>query len=102
MQIRFIMPPPSKPPSLLHKLVGFLVAVAVAIVALMFSAIFFVVIAVFGLIAWGYFWWKTRGMRKQMREFAAQARSAMCECPASNDGVFEGEVIRVVEPRDEK
>lgn len=102
MQIRFVMPPPAKPHSLLRRFAGVIVAVAVAIVALMFSVVFLAVIAVVGVIAGIYLWWKTRAVRRQMREFSAQAQSARCERPASNDGVFEGEVIRVVEPRDEK
>lgn len=100
MQIRFVIPPPANPPSPWHKFVGVTVTVVAAIVALMFSAVLFAVIAVVGLITWGYLWWKTREVRKQMREFAAQNQSVMGEQCASNDEVFEGEVIRVVDPKD--
>lgn len=96
------MPPPANPPGPLRKLVGVIVTLAVAIVALMFSAVFFAVIAVVGLIAWAYIWWKTREVRKQMRAFAGQSQSAMREQHASNDEVFEGEVIRVVDPKEVK
>jgi len=99
MQIRFVMPPPANPPSALRKIVGVIVTVAVAIVALMFSVVFFAVIAVVGVIAGSYLWWKTREVRKQMREFAAQNQSVMRAQSASNDEVFEGEVIRVVDPK---
>jgi ABC-type transport system involved in Fe-S cluster assembly fused permease/ATPase subunit len=102
MQMRFVMPPSANPPSPLRKLVGVIVTISVAIVALMFSAMFFAVIAVVGLIAWAYFWWKTRDVRKQMREFAKQSESMMQEQAASNDEVFEGEVIRVVDPKEVK
>lgn len=102
MQIRFVMPPPANSPSPLRKIVGVIVTVAVAILALMFSAVFFAVITVVGLITWGYLWWKTREVRKQMREFAAQSQPEMREQSASNDEVFEGEVIRVFDPKDEK
>ncbi|MFH2134375.1 MAG: hypothetical protein ABII81_04250 [Pseudomonadota bacterium] len=102
MQIRFIAPPPDTQSSPLRKAVGLIVTVLLAIVALMFSAVFFAVVAVLGLIAWGYVWWKTRALRKQMREFAAQSQSVMREQTASNDEVFEGEVIRVVDPKDLK
>lgn len=102
MQIRFVMPPPANPPSLLRKIVGVVVTIAVAVVALMFSAVFFAVIAVVGLIAWAYIWWKMRGVRKQMRAFAEQSQSVMREQRASNDEVFEGEVIRVVDPKEVK
>lgn len=101
MQIRFVMPP-AQPRSPLRKIVGVVVTIAVAIVALMFSAVFFAVAAVLGLIAWAYVWWKMRAVRKQMREFAAQAQPVMRPQSASNDEVFEGEVIRVVDPKDVK
>jgi hypothetical protein len=52
------------------------------VVGLMFSAVMFVVILVLGLLAWGYFWWKTRELRKVMRE-----------CSPSGGVVSEGEVI---------
>jgi len=100
MQIKFISNPPANPPSLFRKLVGLVVMVAVVAVVLMFSAVLLVVIAVLGVIAWAYLWWKTRDLRKQLRTFHAQAR-ARAE-PASNDAVFEGEVIRVVDPTEKK
>jgi predicted PurR-regulated permease PerM len=96
------MPPPANPPSALRKIVGVIVTVAVAIVALMFSVVFFAVIAVVGVIAGSYLWWKTREVRKQMRAFANQDQSVMREQSASNDEVFEGEVIRVVDPKEVK
>lgn len=102
MQIRFIAPPPDTQSGPLRKAAGLIVTVLLAIVALMFSAVFFAVVAVLGLIAWGYVWWKTRALRKQMREFAAQSQSVMREQTASNDEVFEGEVIRVLDPKETK
>ena len=102
MQIRFVMPPPANQPSALRKIAGVVVTIVVAIIALMFSAVFFTVIAVLGLIAWAYLWWKTREVRKQMRDLAEQSQSVMREQSASNDEVFEGEVIRVVDPKEVK
>lgn len=102
MQIRFNLPPNPNSASPFRKVVGLLVTVVVAIIALMFSAVFFSVVAVLGLIAWAYIWWKTREVRKQMREFAAQSQEVMREQHASNDEVFEGEVIRVVDPKEIK
>jgi Flp pilus assembly protein TadB len=102
MQFRFILPPPAQPTNPLRKLLGLVVTVAVAIVALMFSAVFFVVIAVLGLLAWGYVWWKMREVRKQMRAFAGQFQSMQREQTAGNDDVYEGEVVRVVDPAEGK
>ena len=100
MQIKYVLNSPANPPGPLRKLTGLVVTVAILGLVLMFSAALLVVIAIIGTIAWGYLWWKTREVRKQMRDFQAQAtqRAEM----ASNDAVFEGEVIRVVEPADEK
>ena len=42
----------------------------------MFSLVFFAVLAIAGLIFWLYFMWKTRALRRQMREqLDAGARS---------------------------
>lgn len=102
MQIKFDLPPPANPPSPLRKFVGMIVTVTVAVIALMFSALFFAVIAVVGLFAWGYLWWKTRAVRQQMRAFAEQSEHLMQEQNVSSDEVFEGEVIRVVDPQQMK
>ncbi len=100
MQIKYVLNSPANPPGPLRKLAGLVVTVAILGLALMFSAALLTVIAIAGAIAWGYLWWKTRAVRKQMRDFQAQAvqRAEM----ASNDAVFEGEVIRVVDPGNEK
>jgi len=84
----------------LRKVVALIATVVLLGLVLMFSAVLLVVIAIFGALAWVYLWWKTRTVRKQMREFQAGARER-AEM-ASNDAVFEGEVIRVVETEPEK
>ena len=66
--------------------------------ALMFSLVFFAVIAVAGLILWGWFWWKTRALRRQIREqIQAQSVDAPDLGPMAEGEVIEGEVIRVVD-----
>lgn len=98
MQIKYVLNSPSNPPSLFRKLVALVVTVALVGLVLMFSAVLLVGIAIVGAIAWAYLWWKTRELRKMMRNF--QPREVRREARASNDEVFEGEVIRVVEPQD--
>ncbi|MDD3677418.1 MAG: hypothetical protein RBS10_11745 [Thauera propionica] len=78
------------PPSLLQKIVTVLVTIAVFGVALMFSVVLFAVVVTVGAVAWGYLWWKTRALRKQMREHP----------PTGRGMVIEGEVIREVEIED--
>ena len=100
MQIKYVLNAPANPPGPLRRLIGVVVTVAILGLVLMFSAALLVVVAIVGAIALGYLWWKTRAVRKQMRDLQVQAaqRAAM----ASNDAVFEGEVIRVVGPTNEK
>ncbi len=100
MQIKYISDSPGKSPGLLRKLVAVVVTVTLFALVLMFSAVLLAVIAIVGTIAWAYLWWKMRGLRKRMREFSS--REVVWETKASNDDVFEGEVIRVVEPKDAK
>ncbi len=73
-------PPPIA--SLVGKIVTAVASIAVLAVALMFSIVFFAVLLTIALVAGGYVWWKTRALRKQMRE----------RPPGGH--VIEGEVIR--------
>lgn len=103
MQKRFVLNSQVQPPSLLRKLVALVITVAMFALVLMFSAVLLVVILVVGTIAFAYFWWKTREIRKQIRIMRSVATpEARRAAQASNDGVFEGEVIRVVDPKDVK
>ena len=96
MQIKYGLNPPSSTPGFLRKLVAFVLTVTMIGLVLMFSAVLLVIILVVGTLAWGYLWWKTREMRKQMRAFHAGQK--MRDEPATEGDVVEGEVIRVVEP----
>lgn len=73
---------------LLGKLFGIVAGTIVLILGLMFSVVLLAVLATLGLLAWGYFLWKTRKIRKQMSE-------------AQQGGqVIEGEAVIVEEPGD--
>lgn len=100
MQIKYELNPPAKATSLLRKLVALVVTAAMVGLVLMFSAVLLVIILVVGTIAGIYLWWKTRELRKQMREFST--REMAREQKSSEGAVFEGEVIRVLDPRNEK
>ena len=97
MQMKFGLNPPAKSPGLLRKLVGLVVTVAVVGLVLMFSAVVFAIIMVVGTIAWAYLWWKSRELRKQMRDISS--RTMEREQMTGGGNVFEGEVIRVVDSR---
>jgi hypothetical protein len=102
MQIKFGLNPPSKTSNPLRKLAAFVLTAVMLGFLLMFSAALLVVILVVGTLGWAYLWWKTRELRKQMRSFQQQAAAAAQQKKPNGDNVFEGEVIRVVEPPDGK
>lgn len=106
MEIKFISTPPSQPSNPLRKVLAFIVTLALAGLALMFSAVLLVFILIVVVIGGTVLWWKTRAIRKQMREqmqeFAAHGATMQREAfagEAFNGEVIEGEVIRVDESR---
>lgn len=100
MQMKYELNSPKKPPGLLRKLGVFMVAVAMLGLLVMFSAVLLAIILIVGAMAWTYLWWKTREVRKLMRELS---RNGMTQnATSSNDEVFEGEVVSVVPSPDRK
>ena len=93
-------------PSLWQKLVGGVVMIGVFALALAFSVALFAVIVVVGAALWGYLWWKTRELRKAMREHVDAQMAGQTKSPGEAPGrhrgqgvVIDGEVIRDDEPR---
>jgi O-antigen/teichoic acid export membrane protein len=80
--------PNRKPTSLPIKVVKILVAFIIVSLALILAAVLFVYIAIGAAIVFGYIWWKTRALRKQMRSHAPSSPQPQ------NRLVIEGEVIR--------
>ena len=81
-----------------------LVMAGVFVLALTFSVALFAVLLTVGVVVWGYLWWKTRAVRKAMREQmdAAGGRGPGAGGAARNQGlIIEGEVIREVRVEDE-
>lgn len=74
---------PGQPPGLLAKLLALLLGAAFLVLAFMFSLVALVVVAVGGLALWGWLWWKTRALRKQMQATAA-----------NDPQIIEGEFVR--------
>ncbi|MBK7356013.1 hypothetical protein [Propionivibrio sp.] len=89
----------------LTRILSVLVGVVVLTAAFMFSLVIFAVVAVAGLIFGFYFWWKTRELRRQMREQAAEQTGGRYAEPAeagsgAEGEIIEGEAVRVAEVRD--
>ena len=85
-----------KPMGLLQKVGAAAVAVVLFGISLAFSVMFFAVVAAVALVIGIYLWWRTRDLRKAMRQAQAQARQP--GRPSAHDGgiVIEGEVLREI------
>lgn len=70
------------------RVLTFAAGAVLLVAAFMVSLLVFAVVLTVGLLAWGYLWWKTRELRRQMRERQPGGR------------IIEGNVIRDVERDD--
>lgn len=85
------MTPRPAPTGLLGKLFATLLTAALLVLGFMFSVVVLAVVAVLGVLGLGYFWWKTRALRRAIREQQRQARQY------GSDDVIEGEATLVRE-----
>lgn len=76
-----------QPQGLFGKILTLVVGGTFLVLAFMFSLVVLAVVAVGGLLLGGWLWWKTRALRKVMREQGQRQ-------PASEGHIIEGEVIR--------
>ena len=95
MQMKYLSPTSARPPSLLRKAGAIVATTALAGVVLMFSAVLLAVVLSVGTVAFAYLWWKTRELRKQMRNFPPPGATMKHEVLRGE--LIEGEVIRVEE-----
>jgi uncharacterized protein YneF (UPF0154 family) len=87
-------------PSILRKLAALVVTLVLLGLALVFSVLVLAVVLTAGAIALGYFWWRTRELRKQMRDHPPGG--VVIEGEVIQSEIIEGEVIRDDESRDGK
>lgn len=73
----------------LEKLLAFVLSAGLVVLAVMFSLAALAVIAVAGLIFAGWFWWKTRALRQQVKEASVS--------PYRGGDIIEGEVVRTTD-----
>ena len=102
--------PPGSAPGAgwLARLVGGLVALVMVAAAIIFSAVVLAVVAVVAAAALGWFWWKTRAVRRQLREAAAGPRSTGPlgpgqrspgqRSPGQRESVSDARIIREIDP----
>lgn len=101
MQTKYISYTSTGRPGLLRKAGTLVGMVALAVVALMFSAVLLTVLLIVAVIGGAYLWWKTREVRKQFREMQARmrqmqesaARAGEPQREAFRGEVYEGEII---------
>lgn len=74
-----------------QKLFAFVVGAILLVLGLMFSVVVLVALVAVGLAVWAYLWWKTRELRRAMREAPVGRR------PGGD--IIEGEAIVVEETR---
>lgn len=83
----------SPPASLPGKVFALIVGAILLVLGFMFSVVLLVVLAVVGLTFGAWFFWKTRHLRKAMREAGPMGR------PPADGVVIEGEAVIVEEYR---
>lgn len=90
----------SQKPGLLRKTAAIAVLTVTAVAAVMFSAVLLALLLCAAIVAGIYLWWKTRALRRQMREMQA-AEMETCSMQEDDEGiVIEGEAVRVDAKRD--
>jgi len=52
----------------LQRIVGALLGVALFVAAFVFASLFLAFAAAAGLVIWGWLWWRTRRLRRELRE----------------------------------
>jgi hypothetical protein len=78
-------------PSLFAKALTLLITTTLLVLGFMFSLLLVGFAVVLALVAWGYLWWKTRRLRRHLREQTA----SMDHAGTADGSVFEGEAVRV-------
>ena len=70
-------------PSLLLTVLTFASTAVLLVAAFTFSLLVLAILAIVGVLVWGYLWWKTRDLRRQIREQPPGGRviegEAICE-----------------------
>lgn len=78
----------------LQKIAAALLGTALLVLGVMFSIIIIPIIVLLAAIAFGYFYWRTRALRKAMAEAMRGQQGA------ADNGVIEGEAVVIHEERE--
>jgi len=90
-QYKLTGPGPDGRPALvtgmLGKLVAFVAGTALLVLAFVFSVVLLAALATAGLVLFGYFWWKTRALRRRLREHPPGGRVIEGEAIGERDAI---------------
>jgi membrane protein implicated in regulation of membrane protease activity len=59
---------------MVRHVLALLTSAVLLVLGIMFSMVVLAVIAILGLSVWGYLWWKTRNLRRETHEQAADGQ----------------------------
>jgi hypothetical protein len=62
-----------------QRFIGFVLALALAALAIVFASVVFAFAAAFALIIGGWLWWRTRGLRREIRRAAERGQGTVIE-----------------------
>lgn len=88
---------PKPPANLFGRILAFVLSAALIVAGVMFSLIFLAVATVVGILFAGWFWWKTRTLRRNMETFkenlqaATQDAAGQTRTGATIEGEFQRE-----------
>jgi len=91
-----------QPPGLLARILATVAAAGLFVLAFMMSAFVLAGALVLGLVAWGWFWWKTRAVRRALQEQMRSAPPGSQVYGGREVTIIEGEVIRDPENDDRR
>ena len=81
-------------PGLLRTIATLLVGGAILAFGLMFSLVILAIVVVIGVLGFAYFWWKTRGLRRHLRQQMADAQQREQFWQGADEGeIIEGEIV---------
>lgn len=91
--MKYLVYTSGKPPGLLKKTAALITTAGLIGLGLMFSAILIPVILTLVAAAWGYLWWKTRALRRQVKQMQNFPPPGMTGGMYRAEERFEGEII---------
>lgn len=87
-----MQPLPQPPANLFARILAFLLSAALLVAGVMFSLVFLAIAAVAGLCIGGWFWWKTRALRRDMQAFNDSLQAA-ARNETGTENSMSGEII---------